>query len=306
MRSLVAAVLALLTLWSAPAAAWWEYGHHTIGAVAQANIRPETRAEIARLLRAQRQLGTPDCPVHSLEAAAYWPDCLRKDAWRWAYTFPWHFQTAPICKPYDPKANCANGNCVSAQIERNRSVLADRSLPDAQRLEALAFLAHFVGDIHMPLHSGDNEDAGGNGVKARYGIAPGGNLHAIWDGYQAERAISSAEPALVRRYSAGERADLAGGTVADWGRESWQLARTIYGRAFGRDDPCAAAAPAGPSQWSDAAIAASVPDAQRRIVQGGLRLARVLDEALAGAPDRSQPSGRVVRRAASPYARKQP
>ena len=280
MRSLVAAVLALITVWSAPAAAWWDYGHHTIGSVAQANIRPQTRAAIARLLRAERELGTPDCPVRSLEDAAYWPDCLRKDYARWAYTFPWHFQTEPICKPYDPRGNCANGNCVSAQIERNRRILADRRLPAGRRLEALAFLAHFVGDIHMPLHSGDNEDAGGNGVKAAYGLAPGGNLHAIWDGYQAERAISSASPALVRRYSATERAELAGGSVADWGRESWALARTIYARAFSREDPCQGGEAPKRVVWSDAAIAASVPDARRRIVQGGLRLARLLDDAL--------------------------
>ena len=304
MRSLVAAVLALIMLWSAPAAAWWEYGHHTIGSVALANVRPATRAEIARLLRAQRQLGTPDCPVRSLEEAAYWPDCLRKETWRWAYTFPWHFQTMPICKPFDPKANCANGNCVSAQIERNRRILADRSLPDAQRLEALAFLAHFVGDIHMPLHSGDNEDAGGNGVKAAYGIAGGTNLHAIWDGLETERAISSADAPLVRRYPAAERAALAGGTVADWGRESWQLARTIYGRAFGREDPCAGGPAPARVVWTDRAIEQSLPDARRRIVQGGLRLAGLLDEAL-GPTSRVVP-GRVVPGRSSPYAGRRP
>ena len=283
MRALVAAVLALFALWSAPALAWWDYGHHTIASVAMANVRPGTRAEIARLLKAERALGTPDCPVRSLEDAAYWPDCLRKQSWRWAYTFPWHYQTAPICQPFDPKANCANGNCVSAQIERNRRVLADRSLPAAQRLEALAFLAHFTGDIHMPLHSGDNADGGGNGARAAYGAADGTNLHSIWDGYQAERSISSARPSLVRRYSAAERADLAGGTVADWGRESWQLARTIYARAFGRDDPCSGGALPKHTVWSNAAIEQSVPDARARIVQGGLRLARLLDEALAPA-----------------------
>lgn len=284
MRSRVAAVLALLVVWSAPAQAWWDYGHRTIGSVAMANVQPKTRTAIRQLLRAEPGLGTPKCPVRSLEDAAYWPDCLRNETWRWAYTFPWHYQTAPICKPFDPKGNCANGNCVSAQIERNRRILADRSLPAARRLEALAFLSHFVGDVHMPLHSGDNEDAGGNGVKARYGLAPAGNLHSIWDGFEAERAISSATPPLVRRYTPAERAALAGGTVADWGRESWQLARTIYARAFGRDDPCTGGALPRGTVWSDAAIEQSLPDARQRIVQAGLRLARLLDAALGASP----------------------
>ena len=158
--------------------------------------------------------------------------------------------------------------------------MADKRLPDAQRLEALAFLVHLVGDIHMPLHSGDNGDAGGNAVKATYGIAPVSNLHWLWDGVQAERSISSANPPLVRRYGAAERAELAGGTVADWGHESWQLAHTVYLRAFGRD-PCNGEPAPKAVVWSNAAIAASIPDAQRRIAQAGLRLTALLDAALA-------------------------
>jgi hypothetical protein len=159
--------------------------------------------------------------------------------------------------------------------------LADKRLPKAQRLEALAFLVHLVGDIHMPLHSGDNGDAGGNAVKATYGLAPVSNLHWLWDGVQAERSISSANPPLVRRYGAAERAELGGGTVADWGHESWQLANIVYLRAFGHD-PCNGEPAPKAVVWSNAAIEASIPDAQRRITQGGLRLAVLLDAALAG------------------------
>ena len=43
---------------------------------------------------------------------------------------------------------------------------------------------------------------------AKYGIAPGRNLHSVWDGPMAERGITSAEPPLVRRYSAEERAEV--------------------------------------------------------------------------------------------------
>lgn len=280
-RRLAALAAALLLAWANPALAWGEYGHRTVAAIAEANVSPVTRARIRELLRAEKALGTPDCRVRTIEDASYWPDCIRRDAWRWAYTFPWHYQTEPVCKPYDPKANCANGTCVTAQIERNRRILADRSLPAAQRLEALIFLVHFVGDIHMPLHSGDNMDAGGNAVKAQYGIAPGFNLHAIWDGPEAERAISEATPGLVRRYSATERSELAGGEPADWGRESWEFAREIYRRAFGKD-PCDGQANPAAVTWSNEAITASIPLAQKRIVQGGLRLAQMLDEALGG------------------------
>ena len=281
MRRLVGLLALLAAVWSMPARAWGEYGHRTIAAIANANMRPETRAQIARLLKAEKGLGTPGCRMRNIGDASYWPDCLRGEAWRFAYTFAWHYQTEPVCKAYDAKANCAGGNCVSAQIERSRRILADRKLPAAQRLEALAFLAHFVGDIHMPLHSGDNFDQGGNGVEAQYGIAPGRNLHAVWDGLQAERAISSAQPPLVRRYAPAERARLSGGDPAVWGQESWELARKIYTQAFGFD-PCNTAEAPKSVVWSDAAIEAMIPDAQARVAQGGLRLADMLDAALGG------------------------
>ncbi len=282
MMRILASLLALVSLVLSPVAmAWGEYGHHTTGSVAWANVKPETRAAIRRLLKAERGLGTPKCRVRSIEEASYWPDCIRSDAWRYAYTFPWHYQTEPVCKPYDPKANCANGNCVTGQIERARKVLSNKRLPDAVRLEAFAFLVHFVGDVHMPLHSGDNYDAGANNVKATYGIAPVSNLHWLWDGVQAERSISSAVPPLARRYAPEERAELAGGVPSDWGRESWELARKVYARAYG-SDPCNGGVLPEHITWSTEAIEESIPDAQRRISQAGLRLADLLDRALAG------------------------
>lgn len=282
MIRILLALLGLATMLNArPALAWGEFGHRTTAAIAMANVSPRTRAAIAALIRQERGLGTADCRVRSLGDASVWPDCIRREGWRWGYTAAWHYQTEPICKAYDAKANCAGGSCVSAQIERSRRILADRSLPAAQRLEALAFLSHFVGDIHMPLHSGDNNDRGGNDVAAVYGEAPVYNLHALWDGPQAERAITSAVPPLVRRYSLAERGSLNTGTAADWGRESWLLARQVYTRAFGID-PCNGALLPKKVIWSNATIEATLPDARLRLTQAGLRMARVLDEALGG------------------------
>ena len=64
-----------------------------------------------------------------------------------------------------------------------------RGLPPRERLAALAFLAHFVGDLHMPLHAGDRGDRGGNDLRAAYGLFEGRrtNLHSVWDGWLAER-----------------------------------------------------------------------------------------------------------------------
>ncbi|WP_234026460.1 S1/P1 nuclease [Qipengyuania thermophila] len=281
MAAVMRAVAALLVAVTAagPASAWGEFGHRTTAAIAMENIAPRTRAELAALWRHAPLLGTPECPLADLEDASYWPDCLRGNAPRWAYTFPWHYRTAPICEPFNPRANCASGNCVTAQIERNFRLLADRSLPGNIRLEALAFMVHFAGDVHMPLHSGDREDRGGNDRRVTYGIIPGLNLHWAWDGPIAERAITSARPALTRRFTGEERRALGGGRPDDWGRESWQTARDfVYPEAFGRP-PCEDELPQE-TALSQETIERALPVAERRITQAGLRIAELLDAAL--------------------------
>lgn len=278
MRLLVAALALVAASVATPVLAWGAYGHETTASIAMANVKPQTRARINALLAKSAILRTPKCPMRTLEQAATWPDCVRNDRLRWGYTYPWHYQTQPVCEAFDAKKNCSNGTCVTGQIERDRAILADRSQPDYERVLALSFLVHFVGDLHMPLHSGDNGDLGGNTIDAMYGIAPGRNLHAIWDGVLAERAISSARPPLVRRYSRAETQAIATGEVADWARESWQLARDfVYPTATG-ELPCEGSPDS--VVWSNEAIEAAIPIVDRRITQAGLRLAHLLDEAL--------------------------
>jgi hypothetical protein len=281
MKRLAALLLALLALLPAPAQAWGFYAHQQTAKIAEANVTPDVRAKIRALLAREKDLGTPDCPLKTLADAAVWADCVRNEGWRWGYTAAWHYRTAPICQAFNPRANCAGGACVTAQITRAHRILADERLPAPVRLEALAFMVHFAGDVHMPLHSGDNEDRGGNDRVAAYGIKPGLNLHSIWDGALAERAISDPADPVVRRYSSTERAELAGGTPDDWGRESWEIARSfVYPTAFDSEDVCAAPLP-DETALSQDDIIRGVPIAKRRVQQAGLRIADLLTSAFA-------------------------
>jgi hypothetical protein len=278
-RRVAALICVAASLAATPAHAWGDYGHRTIAAIAMENVKPQTRARVMRILQASPELATPDCPIRTLEDAATWPDCIRGDRLRWGYTSSWHYQNISVCRPFDIREKCPNGTCVTGQVERNAALLANRTLSAEDRVEALAFLAHFVGDMHMPLHIGENDDLGGNRVKAMYGIAPGRNLHAIWDGALAERAISSAAPPLVRRYPEQLRRDEAVGTVEDWARESWTISRDfLYPEAFG-ELPCDKDE-AQSVVWTNAAIEKALPIVESRIERAGLRLAWLLDEAL--------------------------
>jgi hypothetical protein len=132
-------LIALLLAPLAPAQAYWEYGHETVAKIAQANMSAKARANIQRLLRAAPMLGTPKCAMRNIGDVSVWADCIKGDRVRWGYTNSWHYQNVDICKPFDLKSACAEGNCVSAQIDRNFALLSNKALPAHVRLEALAF-----------------------------------------------------------------------------------------------------------------------------------------------------------------------
>ena len=281
MRRLLLALVALLS--ASPAVAWWDYGHQTIARIAWIEAAPATRAAIDRLLRRSALLDTPSCPARTIAQASVWPDCVKTLGERFSYAYGWHFQDFDVCRPFDPKAACAGGNCVTAQIARNQRLLGDRTVPPRERLMALAFLVHFVGDLHQPLHAAERDgDQGGNKVKTGYG-ARAANLHSIWDGLLAERAIST-PPGGARGLIAGlapaDKARLAAGTPIDWAEQSWRIARdTVYPAASGGAPACPAAAPVA---LDAATIDRLVPVVRAQVLAGGVRLAKMLDDAFAG------------------------
>lgn len=277
MRFILAILLAVLP---APALAWWDYGHKTVARIAWQEAKAATRARMRALFARQAELQTPSCPVRTIEEASVWADCV-KPGERFSYAYSWHFQNVDICKPFELKANCPFGNCVSAQITRDVKLLSDPKVPARERLQALAFLVHFVGDLHQPLHAADRADLGGNSAPATYGeVAGRNNLHKIWDGYLAERAISTplGEAAgLLGEVAPDDRAAVASGSVEDWSRETWQVSRdAAYGMHAA--DPCVDRD--ARLTLDRAMIEAAIPVVRGQIVRAGLRLARLLDEAL--------------------------
>ncbi|HYJ53181.1 MAG TPA: S1/P1 nuclease [Allosphingosinicella sp.] len=271
-----------LVLASAPALAWWEYGHETVATIAWLKASPRTRAEIDRLLRQARLLDTPTCPARTIEQASVWPDCIKTLGERFSYASTWHYQNVDVCRPFDQASACRDGNCISAQIERNMRLLANRQLPVRERIFALAFVVHLLGDLHQPMHTGDRGDLGGNRLGANYGLIAGRtNLHTIWDGYLADRGIS--EPpggprGILSALSEPDMAAMRVGTVTDWARESWQVSHD-FAYATVLPDPCGPVPTTERPVVSEETTRRLVPVVRQQVARGGLRLARLLDEA---------------------------
>lgn len=266
-RRLALGVLATLAIVPV-ASAWGPLGHRVVAEIAQRHLEPAAQRQVQRLL----------APEHTAQLAdvANWADDLRNDPERqllWQQTRNLHYVDLrdPHCH-YLPPRDCADGRCVVDALARYVAVLGDRSQPDAARREALKFVVHFVGDVHQPLHAGYRDDKGGNDFQVQF-QGNGSNLHRVWDSGLLDTRDLAAVPYAQwldarRGASASPTASPGPRNYAAWAEESCRLtaAPTFY--------------PAGHT-IEPGYVDAHLPVAEQRLQEAGMRLADVLNSALA-------------------------
>lgn len=173
------ALLLVLSLLPAPAAAWGRLGHRLVASLAWDGMTPAARAAALQLLEGE--------PEPTLAGIANWADDLREnDPDLGKRSSKWHYvNIAEDGCVYEQPRHCRNGDCVVEAIRAQTAILADTKRPKAERLQALKFVVHFVGDVHQPLHAGYGHDKGGNDFQVNLdGTTPNGggsNLHSLWD-----------------------------------------------------------------------------------------------------------------------------
>jgi hypothetical protein len=255
--------LILLSLVPARAFAWGSEGHRIIAEIAEQYLEPETVRQVRALLDIENATTPAD--------VASWADQIRPQH---RETAPWHFVDIPISAPgYDATRDCAGGNCVVAKIEDFVAEFRNRSLPGPERLDALKFVVHFVGDLHQPLHASDDNDRGGNEVRVEF-LGHRTNLHAVWETAILAPAVSGDERGyalrLVRDITPEKIAAWQAGTTIDWANESHAVAMiTIYGRL-----------PHDAGTLPEAYENAALPLVNEQLERAGVRLAFVLNRAL--------------------------
>jgi hypothetical protein len=216
MRNLVALCLAVACL---PAFGWGPEGHSLVARIAETQLTPAARARIQQILG----------PDRTMTSIASWADEVRPSR---RETARWHFVDIPITTShFDPERDCAKGDCVISQVSRLRGVLRDPAATADERREALQLLIHFVGDMHQPLHSSNNNDKGGNTVRVRLGDRDT-NLHSLWDSGLLGRLAPENDlfPALSQE-AAKKRKKWAKGTITEWSEQAHKAGRkVVYGK----------------------------------------------------------------------------
>ena len=260
-RRLLAASLALLVAVS-PAQAWGPQGHSIVAELAQRHLSPAAEQEVERLL----------APEHttSLAAIASWPDEIRNDPNQqtlWKQTNQLHYIDfqSDTCD-YVPPRDCPDGLCVIDALTHYVAVLGDRSQSDANRLQALKFVVHFIGDEHQPLHANFQQDKGGNTYQVQMN-GKGTQLHRVWDSGLLNtrgldwKAYTDSLDAQGPVTLPAPQAPLEN-PYAQWAEESCRVTRGIY---------------PGGHKIDQAYVDAERPVAELRLREAGRRLTEVLN-----------------------------
>ena len=217
-----------------------------------------------------------------------------------------HFTDISLAKPhYDPALPGASRidllHAITATVAVIKTGKATAKSPapfniSGQR-EAVRLLAHYIGDLHQPLHVASiylndagkaidpatqadadaHDNAGGNNL-----MIEGGNLHELWD-----KVTSAERTRMLDGSGAGEARQLA---TTTGNADTWPLAWTndtlgVARKAFEPLKFGAKTAGVKPDQWPATAAEPAYKQAREtlqheQIVKAGARLARLLTELL--------------------------
>jgi nuclease S1 len=263
----IATTLSIIAAAAGPVQAWGRLGHRVIAGLADKRLTPAAKAAIAGLLE----------PGETLADASLWADQHRRELPK---TAPWHYVDVPLDEPRYHSifaGDVPERGYVVDKIHDFKVIVNDSSRSVPERRIALRFLVHFIEDLHMPMHVGDNNDKGGNRTQVRF-FDQGTNMHSLWDSGMIERvgateAFWLADLAPLDTPEAREAA--MHGTVENWATESLLAARQAY-----RVPETGKRIKSG-QKLSDAYLKASLPTLRTRLYLASARLAGVLNETFA-------------------------
>ncbi|MBI2689065.1 MAG: S1/P1 nuclease [Acidobacteria bacterium] len=233
---------------------WGKTGHRVVGQIAENHLSPKAAQGIRDLLGAD-----------SLAEVANWPDEIRSDP-TWKMADPWHYVNIPDGQTYDSMEKNPAGDILVA-LKKFEATLRNPSISKEERIQALKFLVHLVGDLHQPLHAGKRDDLGGNRVTVNwFRSTEATNLHTVWDELliEHERLSFTEWARFLDNPSEPEIKQWQSTSYSTWMAESYALRGRCY--EFKQELPL-----------SYDYVYKSMPIVKQRLLQAGVRLAGTLN-----------------------------
>jgi hypothetical protein len=271
-----------LILLLAPVASfgWGVTGHKTVCTIAYDELTSPARAEVNRLISMDSQYDN------------FADSCLYADGPPRIRTFD-HFLNVPRSYLTISKKECPLAEtCVLLAVDNDSAILANTDKSDAERLEALKLLGHWVGDLHQPLHISFQDDLGANQIRQKDNDES--SLHGAWDFLIIDRELGDDHNQIAAdlraTITAKDREQWMFDSSVEWVNESFQItiARktgycTLKNGACWYDKNNMILNP--DEKWKEVDITRSYTRRHRKTVeqrlqQAGLRLAVTINNAL--------------------------
>jgi len=272
--------LIVIVLGSANLFGWSAEGHEAVATIAQQILTQSgqfgpVQAILGNLTLAQISTCPDELRAFQSSGTAMSATCKQ------VFTTPtpptgtsgWHFIDIPVSltSPTHQDVVTACGSaCVVTEIDAWGAILADTTQSTAERLQALSFVVHFIGDVHQPLHSATRgSDAGGNAENVRI---DGGttSLHHAWDANLVSdiNADPTALAAALSPEIAAAQAE-AQTTPEGWSLQAFQFARTVAYAGIPTSTTTV-------TTLSPTYISNAEPVVRQQIARAGVRLAQYL------------------------------
>jgi len=231
---------------------WGRTGHNVIGRIAANHLTDKAKAGVAALLGNE-----------TLADVASWADDTRDRS-----TASWHFINVETGLSFDDFKSQVTGKVdVYTALLKEEGILADDKASREDRVNALKYVVHFVGDIHQPMHVSRAEDKGGNTIQVQYD-GQGTNLHSLWDTKMLEHAGLS-EAQLAQNFDKSTPAQITkwqNDPQIVWAWESYQISSQLYAEIEKNG-----------TNIDDAYYKAHMPIVENRIEKAAIRLAGILN-----------------------------
>ncbi|MFC3563387.1 S1/P1 nuclease [Pedobacter jamesrossensis] len=199
---------------------WGYTGHRTIGKITEHYLSENAKAAVKDLLGNE-----------SLADAATWADDARKYP-ELKETANWHFLNLPLglnFKEFKKMVDTMKQANVYSALIKAEATLKQSNANKKDKINALKFVIHFVGDIHQPMHVSRAEDKGGNTIQLNYD-GKGTNLHSLIDtklleheGLKFDSLAIKFNQIPKRKIRKWQRAP-----VIKWAWESYQISSKLY------------------------------------------------------------------------------
>ena len=241
---------------------WGTIGHRVIAEIAENHLNNKAKRNLKKIIGNEK-----------LAYWANWPDFIKSDTTGvWKHSDQWHYVNV------DPQANlntfieslkAQKAPNIYTQINILSDQIKDKKTPEKDREIALRFLIHLMGDAAQPLHVGRAEDLGGNKIKLKF-FGDNTNLHSLWDSKLVDfQKYSYTEYANILDVKSKEEiAKIQAGTLEDWLYDSHLSTNRIYANSVAE------------TNYSYDYNYKFTALLEKQLLNGGLRLAKVLNEIL--------------------------